>query len=79
MADPEFTLLGDAVWLDIQLEAGMDDGGGDRIMAAAGAQRRDRAFIVAVDEPELVGRQIGVMELGFGDVSHRDSGARIED
>ena len=49
--------LGDAVRLDRKLEAGLDDRGGDRVMAAAGAQRRDLALVVAVGEAELVLRQ----------------------
>ena len=44
--------LGHAVRLDRQLEAGLDDRGGDRVVAAAGAQRRHRAFVVAVGVAE---------------------------
>ena len=40
------------------------------VVAAAGAQRRDRALVVAVGEAELVLRQLGMMELGLGDVGH---------
>ena len=63
--------LGDAVRRRGQLEAGLDDRGADRIVAAAGAQRRDRALIVAPRVAERVGRQSRVMELGLGDVGHQ--------
>src|SRR6185437_8523495 len=62
--------LGDAMRRQIELEARLDDGGADRIMAAAGAQRRDRAFVVAVGESELVGRQLRMVKLGLGDIGH---------
>ena len=55
----------------IELEAGLDDRGADRIVAAAGAQRGNRAFIVAPGEAQLVGRQLRVMELRLGDVGHK--------
>ena len=42
----------------------------DRVVAAAGAQRRDRAFVVAAREAELVLRQLRVVELRLGDVGH---------
>src|SRR5262249_57091920 len=58
------------VWLDRELEAGLDDRRGDRIVAAAGAQRRDRALVVAVGVAERVLRQARVVELGLGDISH---------
>ena len=57
--------LGDAVRRQIELEAGADDRGADRIMAAAGAQRGDRAFVVAPREAERVLRQFGMMQLGL--------------
>ena len=63
--------LGDAVRRQRQLEAGLDDRGADRIVAAAGAQRRDRALVVAVGIAERVGRQLRVMQPGLGDVGHR--------
>src|SRR5260221_14331594 len=40
-------------------------------MAAAGAERRDLAFVVAPGKPGLVLRQGRVMELGLGEVGHR--------
>ena len=44
--------------------------GGDEVVAAAGAQRRDRALVVAVGIAELVLRQFGMMEFRFDDVGH---------
>src|SRR5437763_14141973 len=58
------------VRLDRELEAGLDDGGGDRVVAAAGAQGRDLALVVAVRVAERVLRQRRVVELGLGDVGH---------
>src|SRR6516164_4466722 len=62
--------LGHPVRLDIELETSLDDRPRDRVVAAAGAQRRDRALVVAVRVAERVLRQRGVMEFGFGDVGH---------
>src|SRR5581483_5098895 len=62
--------LGDAVRLQIELEAGLHDRGADRIVAAAGAQRRDRSLVVAPGVAERVGRQLRVVELGLGDEGH---------
>src|ERR1700730_8374572 len=39
-------------------------------MAAAGAQGRDRAFVIAMGVAQRVGRQFRVMQPGFGDVGH---------
>ena len=50
--------LGDAMRRQVELEAGAHDGGADRIVAAAGAQRRDRAFIVAPREAQAVLGQV---------------------
>ena len=62
--------LGHPVRRDRELEAGFDDRSGDRVMAAAGAQRRYGALIIAVGEAELVLRQIGMMEFRLDDVGH---------
>ena len=40
------------------------------VVAAAGAQRRDLALVVAVGIAELVLRQIGMMEFRLDDVGH---------
>ena len=55
---------------DRQFEAGFDDRRGDRVVAATGAQRRDRALVVAVGIAERVLRQIGMMEFGFDEIGH---------
>src|SRR5262249_29509209 len=62
--------LGQPVGLDIELEAGVDDGGRNRIVAAAGAERRDRALVVAVGEAERIGGQARMAQLGLGDIGH---------
>src|SRR6185437_2466809 len=43
---------------------------GNRVMAAARAQRRHRAFIVAVRVAERVFRQVRVMEFRLGEIGH---------
>ena len=70
--------LGNAMRRQIEFEAGLDDCGTDRIVAAAGAQRRDRSFVVPVGEAELVRRQLRMMEFRFCEISHMNSGARRE-
>src|SRR5208282_484341 len=54
--------LGDLVRLQIELEAGLDDRGADRIVATAGAQGRDRRFVIAVRVTQRVGRELRVMK-----------------
>ena len=49
--------------LQVDLETGLDDGGADRVVAAAGAQGRDPAFIVTAGEAERVGRKGRMMGL----------------
>ena len=39
-------------------------------VAAAGAQRRDRAFVVAVGVAERVLRQLGMVEFRLGEIGH---------
>ncbi len=53
-----------------QFETGLDDGPRDRIVPAAGAERRDRTLVVAMGEAEFVGRELRVMEARLGDVGH---------
>src|SRR4051812_41807000 len=67
--------LGHAVRLDVQLPAGLDDRGGDRIVAAAGAQRRDAALIVAARVADLVGGERRVAQAGLGDIGHLETSA----
>src|SRR5205085_9218728 len=59
-----------AVGLKVELEAGLDDRGADRVVAAACAQRRDRALVVAVSEAESVGRECRMMKFRLDDVGH---------
>src|SRR5262249_57806098 len=54
----------------VQLEERLDDRRADRVVAAARAQRRDRAFVVAMGEAERIHRQRGMMELRLDDVGH---------
>ncbi len=58
------------VRLDRELEAGLDDRSGDRVVTAAGAQRRDLALVVAVGIAERVLRQRRMVEFRLGDVGH---------
>jgi hypothetical protein len=67
-ADPR--QLGHPVRRDRQVVEGLDDRRRDGVVAAAGAQRRHRPFVVAPGEAELVLRQVGVMQLGLGQVGH---------
>src|SRR5207248_7807349 len=58
------------VRLDGKAEEGLDQRGGDRVVAAAGAERADLALVVAPGEAELVLRQARVVELGLREVGH---------
>src|SRR6185312_538521 len=58
------------VRLDRQFVASLDDRGGDRVVPAAGAQRRYRALVVAVGVAELVLRQVGMAEFRLGEIGH---------
>ena len=59
-----------AMRLDRELEAGFNDRGGDRVVAAARAERRDFAFVVAAGVAEAVLWQFGMMEFRLHDVGH---------
>src|SRR4029079_15003754 len=59
-----------AMRLDRELEAGLDDRAGDRVMPATGAQRRDRALVVPVRIAERILRQVGVMEFRLRKIGH---------
>ena len=65
--------LGDAVRLDVELPAGLHQRRRDRVVAAAGAQGRDLALVVAPREAELVARQGRVVQLRLGEVGHAAS------
>src|SRR6185312_3337478 len=62
--------LGHAVRFDVELPAGLDDGGRDRVVAAARAQRGNLALVIAPGVADLVGRERGMVQAGFGEVSH---------
>src|SRR3546814_4091997 len=62
--------LGDAVRLDVQFPAGLDDRRRDRVVAAARAQRADLALVVAPGEADGVAAERGVVEFWFGEVGH---------
>ena len=62
--------LGDAVRRQRQLEAGAHDRRADRIVAAAGAERRHRPFVVAMGEAERIHFERRVMELRLGEIAH---------
>ena len=53
-----------------QLPAGLHDGGSDRVVAAAGAQRGQRALVVTAAQPQRVAGQAGMVDLRLGDVGH---------
>src|SRR5262249_32045516 len=55
---------------DVELVAGLDDGGADRVVAAAGAQGRHRALVVAARVAGLVLDPRRMVQLGLGDVGH---------
>src|SRR3546814_1450780 len=62
--------LGDAVRLDVQLPACLDDRRRDRVLPATSAQRADLALVVAPGEAHGVADERGVVEMWFGDVSN---------
>src|ERR1700686_3145611 len=62
--------LGHPVRRDVELEAGLDDGARDRVVAAAGAQRGYRAFVVAMGVAERILRQRRMVEFGLDDIGH---------
>src|SRR5664279_814348 len=62
--------LGDAVRLDREFVTGLDDRRGDRVMAAAGAQRRNLALVIPVRVAEAVLGQSRMMEFRLGDIGH---------
>src|SRR6516164_10530936 len=64
--------LGDLVRLEVELKAGLNDRRADRIVTAPGAQGRHRPLVIAVREAQSVGRELRVMQPGFGNVGHAD-------
>ncbi len=62
--------LRDAMRLDRELPARLDDRGADRVVPASGAKRRHRALVVAARKPERVLRQVGMVKPGLRHVGH---------
>ena len=62
--------LGHPVRRNRQLPERLDDRRGDRVVAAAGAERGDRAFVVAAGQPDRVLLQRRVVNLGLRDIGH---------
>src|SRR5262249_5487800 len=64
--------LGDAMRLDRQLETGLNDGRRYGVVATAGAQGGDRAFIVAVGIAQCVLGKLRMVEFWVGEIRHGD-------
>jgi hypothetical protein len=62
--------FGDSVRRQAQFEAGVNDRRADRIVPAAGAQRRHRPFVVAARVAKFVDRGRGVMKLRLAEIGH---------
>src|SRR5581483_6017997 len=62
--------LGQPMRRQVELVGGLDDRRRYGVVAAAGAQRRDLALVVAAREAEPVGLQQRVMKTRLGDVGH---------
>src|SRR5690606_1687733 len=61
--------------LEVQVPGRLDDGRGDRVVSAPGAQGGHGPLVVPAREADAVGGQTGVPDLGFGDVAHEASTA----
>src|SRR5712671_4228614 len=64
---------------DVQLKAGLNDGEGNRVMAAAGAERGDRPLIIAMGEAKLVHGNGGMAQFGLGDIGHSAASLEMSD
>src|SRR3546814_15536219 len=62
--------LGDAVRLDVQLPAGLDNRRRARVVPATRAQRADLALVVAPGDAAAVAAERGAAEFSFGEVGH---------
>ncbi len=62
--------LGHAMRLDVEFETSLNHGRADGIVAAAGAQGGNAAFVIAAREAELVRRQPRMMQFRLLDVGH---------
>src|SRR5262249_26780600 len=63
----------DVLRLEREAPGRLDDGGGDRIVSAPGAERRERTLVVAPGETEGVLRQRGGCDFGLGNEGHGGS------
>ena len=63
--------LRDPVRRDRELEAGLDDRGRNRVVPAAGTERRHRAFVVAPGGFQRILGELGMVQLGLRDKSFR--------
>src|SRR5712671_5935919 len=64
---------------DVQLKAGLNDGEGNRVMAAAGAEGGDRPLIIAMGEAKLVHGNGGMAQFGLGDIGHSAASLEMSD
>jgi len=62
--------LGNAMWFDVELIAGLHKCRADRIVPAPSAESGDAAFVIAVGKPDPVRLEPRVMELGLGEICH---------
>src|SRR5258708_40245372 len=62
--------LRDPVRLQCKLEASLNDGGADGIVAATRTERGHGALVVAPGVAELVGRELRGMQFGLGEIAH---------
>src|SRR6185437_1256974 len=62
--------LHDVLRLERLAPAGLDDGGGDRVVPAAGTQGGEGSLVIAADEAELVARQGWMDDLGLRNECH---------
>src|ERR1700727_871533 len=62
--------FGDAMRFDIEFPTRLDYRGGNGIVSAAGAERRNFPLIIAAREPARVATERGVMKFRFCDVRH---------
>ena len=70
---PDTRQFGHPVRFDVEFPAGLDDGCGNRVMAAAGAQGGDSPLVVAPGVTDLVQCEGGMVQPGLGDVGHANS------
>jgi hypothetical protein len=69
--------LGHPMRLDVEVEAGLHHGGADRVVAAAGAQGRNRPLVIATGIADRVARCIGAQQFGFGKIGHEATCLRM--